>query len=347
MHVTTWMVGAAARVAFAALLALSSLSTTALADQESDSGQRGLGPNVFVFDPSMPTSQIQATVDTVLAQQVDNEFGTQRYVFLFKPGVYGSASAPLNIQVGYYTSLLGLGVSPDDVTINGTVNVYNRCLAPKNCTALVNFWRSVENLAVKVPNGKTEFWATSQAAPLRRAHISGNLFLFDYQSQPGYSSGGFIADSLSDHGVVINGSQQQFLTRNSEIGLWTNGVWNQVFAGVKGAPPQSFSTTLATSPLTREKPFLRIDSEGQYNVFVPAVQQNSAGTTWANAPTSGSAISIDQFFIAQPTDSAAIINRALARGKNLLLSPGVYHLENTLRITRPNTVVLGLGYPTL
>ena len=269
MHVTTWMVGAAARVAFAAVLALSSLSTTALADQESDSGQRGLGPNVFVFDPSMPTSQIQATVDTVLAQQVDNEFGTQRYAFLFKPGVYGSASAPLNIQVGYYTSVLGLGVSPNDVTINGTVNVYNRCLAPKNCIALVNFWRSVENLWVQVPKGKTEFWATSQAAPLRRVHVSGNLFLFDYQSGPGYSSGGFIADSLSDHGVIINGSQQQFMTRNSEIGLWTNGVWNQVFAGVKGAPPQSFSTTpynpppyttLATSPVTREKPFLRIDS---------------------------------------------------------------------------------------
>ena len=357
MHVMMWMIRAAARLVLAALLALSGLTATALADEPSgpDSGQRGLGPNVFVFDTSMSTSQIQATVDTVLAQQVDNEFGTQRYAFLFKPGIYGSPTAPLHIQVGYYTSVLGLGVSPDDVTINGTVNVYNRCVPPGHCTALVNFWRSVENLSVKVA-GKTEFWATSQAAPLRRVHISGNLFLFDYQSQPGYSSGGFIADSLSDHGVVINGSQQQFLTRNSEIGLWTNGVWNQVFVGVKGAPPQSFSTTpynpppyttLATSPLTREKPFLRIDSEGQYNVFVPAVQQNSVGRTWATGPTPGSAISLDRFFIAQPTDSAATINRALARGKHLLLSPGVYHLENTLRITHPNTVVLGLGYPTL
>ena len=357
MPVMMWMIPAAARLVLAALLALSGLTTTALADEPSgqDSGQRGLGPNVFVFDPTMSTSQIQATVDTVLAQQVDNEFGTQRYAFLFKPGIYGSPTAPLHIQVGYYTSVLGLGVSPDDVTINGTINVYNRCVPPGHCTALVNFWRSVENLSVKV-TGKTEFWATSQAAPLRRVHISGNLFLFDYQSQPGYSSGGFIADSLSDHGVVINGSQQQFLTRNSEIGLWTNGVWNQVFAGVKGAPPQSFSTTpynpppyttLTTSPLTREKPFLRIDSEGEYNVFVPAVQHNSVGRTWANGPTPGSAISLDRFFIAQPTDSAATINRALARGKHLLLSPGVYHLENTLRITHPNTVVLGLGYPTL
>jgi hypothetical protein len=353
--VTTWMIRAAARVVLAAILAMNGLTTPVLADDPPDSGQPRFGPNVFIFDPTMSTSQIQATVDTVLAQQVNNEFGTQRYAFLFKPGTYGSPTAPLSIQLGYYTSVAGLGASPNDVTINGTINVYNRCLGPGNCTALVNFWRSVDNLSVKVA-GKTEFWATSQAAPLRRVHVSGNLFLFDYQSGPGYSSGGFIADSLSDNGVVINGSQQQFLTRNSEIGTWTNGVWNQVFSGVKGAPPQSFSTTpynpppyttLATSPVTREKPFLRIDSEGHYDVFVPSVQQNSLGTTWASGPTLGSSIAINRFFVAQPTDSAATINRELARGKHLILSPGVYHLDRTIKITHPDTVVLGLGYPTL
>ena len=45
-----------------------------------------LGPNVTVFDPSMPTSEIQATVDALYAQQVDNEMGSQRYALLFKPG---------------------------------------------------------------------------------------------------------------------------------------------------------------------------------------------------------------------------------------------------------------------
>ena len=43
------------------------------------SGQPDFGPNVIVFDPSMPTSQIQARVDAIAAQQVDNEMGTQRY----------------------------------------------------------------------------------------------------------------------------------------------------------------------------------------------------------------------------------------------------------------------------
>src|SRR5262249_24749606 len=96
------------------------------------------GPNVKIFDPSMSTAQIQSVVDSVYAQQVDNEFGTGRYAFLFKPRTYG-ATAPLVFGVGYYTQVAGLGASPTDVTLNGEVNVHNRCLGPGNCVALVNF----------------------------------------------------------------------------------------------------------------------------------------------------------------------------------------------------------------
>src|SRR3954469_2629265 len=100
-----------------------------------------LGPNVKVFDPSMPVSQIQATADAIAAQQVPNQFGTQRYALLFKPGTYGSSDHPLNFQVGYYTSVAGLGRSPGDVVINGSVYVRNQCDAG-GCVALNNFWRS-------------------------------------------------------------------------------------------------------------------------------------------------------------------------------------------------------------
>lgn len=41
------------------------------------------------------------------------------------------------------------------------------------------------------------------------------------------------------------------------------------------------------------------------------------------------------------------MNDALAAGKNLLVTPGVYHLDQTLKVTRPDTVVLGLGLATL
>ena len=323
--------------------------------------QPDIGPNVVVFDPSMSTSQIQTTVDAIATQQVDNEMGSQRYALLFKPGTYGTAANPLIVQVGYYTDVAGLGASPTDVVINGHVDVYNRCLTPDNCIALNNFWRSVSNLTINVAGlagcrASGDFWAVSQAAPMRRVNITGgNLTLMDYcTAGPQYASGGFIADSKT--GFIINGSQQQFLVRDSNIGGWSNGVWNQVFSGVVGAPPQSFSntpynpppyTTLAASPVTRENPFLHVDSSGQYNVFAPALRRNSSDTTWGSGPAAGSSIPINQFFVAKPTDDANAINNALARGQNLIFTPGIYHLDRSIDVKRADTVVLGLGFPTL
>jgi hypothetical protein len=343
------------------LSAVSVLSVGAAAAAPPVSSPPDFGPNVLIFDPSMPTSQIQAAVDAVASQQVDNEMGTQRYALLFKPGTYGSAANPLVFQVGYYTEVAGLGASPSDVTINGHVDVYNRCLTPDNCIALVNFWRSLSNLTINVMGlsgcrSSGDFWAVSQAAPMRRVNITGgNLTLMDYcTAGPQYASGGFIADSQT--GFIINGSQQQFLVRNSSIGGWSNGVWNQVFAGVVGAPPQSFSTTpynpppyttLDTSPVTKERPFLYVDSSGHYNVFVPALRHDSVGTTWANGPAAGLSIPIDQFFIAKPTDDVQAINNALSRGKNLIFTPGIYNVDKTIKVKRADTIVLGLGMATL
>jgi hypothetical protein len=177
---------------------------------------------------------------------------------------------------------------------------------------------------------------------------------------PNFSSGGFIADSLFSGSTVLNGSQQQFIVRNTDLDGWTNGVRNQVFMGDTGkVPPQSFGsvaqeaggpppfTTLATSPVTREAPFLTVDANGTFSVFVPDLGHNTSGPTWTSAPTTGSSIAIDKFFIARPTDSAASIDRALARGKDLIFTPGVYHIDRTIRVRRPDTVVLGLGFPTL
>ncbi len=319
-----------------------------------------LGPNVYIFTPSTPLSQIQATVDTIATQQVPNQFGTQRYALLFEPGTYGSSATPLNFQVGYYTTVAGLGLSPSDVVINGSVDVYNQCFSG-SCIALDNFWRSLSNLTINVTNPTFgcytgEFWAVSQAAPMRRVLVNGPATLMDYCTGPSFASGGFIADSQFENGSIVSGSQQQWITRNSLIDGWSNGVWNQVFSGVIGAPAQCFPvqsscggpyTTLAASPVTREAPYLYQDSNGNYNVFVPAVQFNSVGTTWANGPTPGSSIPISKFFIAQPTNSAAQINTALFAGKNLIFTPGVYNLNQTLLVTRPDTIVLGIGFPTL
>ena len=322
-----------------------------------------LGANVLVFDPSMSTADIQAKVDAIAAQQIPNQFGPERYALLFKPGTYGSSDHPLNFQVGYYTQVAGLGRSPGDVVINGSVYVRNQCDSG-GCVALNNFWRSLSNLRINVTTPgfgcyTGEFWAVSQAAPMRRVDVNGNTTLMDYCTGPSFASGGFIADSrFNSSPNIVNGSQQQWVTRNSSIHAWSNGVWNQVFSGVEGAPAQQFPadpgppqvgpyTTLATSTVTREAPYLYIDDAGNYNVFVPSAQRNTSGTTWADGATPGTSIPISKFFVAKPTDSAATINNALHRGKNLLLTPGIYHLDEPIDVTRPDTVVLGLGFPTL
>ena len=336
-------------------------TVTAVTVPPASSNPPNFGSNVYVFTPSTPQSTIQATVDAVATTQVSNQFGTQRYAFLFEPGTYGSAANPLIFQVGYYTTVAGLGLSPSDVTINGAINVSNQCDSTGSCTALVNFWRSLSNLTINVVTAAActstaEFWAVSQASPIRRVQINGNLFLFDYCSNPAFASGGFIADSQFTGGAIINGGQQQWITRNSNVDTWTNGVWNQVFSGVVGAPAQCFPevapcsgpyTTLATSPVTREEPYLYLDTEGNYNVFLPAVQRNTSGASWATSPTPGSSVPINRFFVAQPTDSAAKINLQLLLGKNLIFTPGIYNLNQAIIVPYPDTVVLGLGMPTL
>jgi hypothetical protein len=320
------------------------------------------GPNVTIFDPSMPVSEIQATLDAIHAQQVDAEMGTNRYALLFKPGVYGSASEPLQMKVGYYTEVAGLGASPTDVMINGKIEVYNRCLdngGTSNCLALVNFWRTLSNLSLSINalgqdgcRASANFWAVSQAVSMRRLNISGgNHSLMDYcTAGPQYASGGFIADSNLP--FVINGSQQQWLIRNSEIGGWSNAVWNQVFAGVEGAPsdasfPTPPYTTLDTTPVSREKPYLFVDAQGDYNVRVPSAQTNTSGTTWADGMTAGRTIPVSDFFVAKPSDSVQTINNQLARGRNLLFTPGIYDVGDSISVKRADTVVLGLGHPTL
>ena len=285
----------------------------------------------------MPVSEIQATVDAIYAQQVDAEMGTNRYALLFKPGVYGTATEPLQMKVGYYTEVAGLGASPTDVTINGKIEVYNRCLengGTSNCVALVNFWRTLSNLTLNINSlgqdgcrASANFWAVSQAVSMRRLNIGGaNLSLMDYcTAGPQYASGGFIADSNLP--FVINGSQQQWLIRNSRIGGWSNAVWNQVFAGVEGAPseasfPNPPYTTLETTPVSREKPYLFIDDRGKYSVRVPSAQTDTRGISWADGMTAGHTIPLSQFFIATPSDSVKTINREACPRQEPAVHPG-------------------------
>ena len=312
------------------------------------------GSYVCVFTPSMSQAGIEAEVNAIYAQQVDNEMGTARYALLFEPGTYGSQNNPLDIPVGYYTEVDGLGQDPSGVVINGGVTATGK----NGSGALDTFWRSVSNLTIHVvPTADgchtgNEMWAVSQAAPMRRVDVKDFTTFMPYCESPNFASGGFVADSRLEGGA-LNGSQQQFYVRNSDLGAgWSNYVWNQVFSGDIASPAQDFGngaayTTLAQTPVSKEKPYLYLDGSGAWNVFVPSAQTNSVGPTWANGHTGGTSIPLSQFFIAAPSDSVSTINAALARGLNLLLTPGVYNVDSPIKVKRADTVVQGLGMTTL
>jgi hypothetical protein len=282
-------------------------------------------------------------MNAVFSQQQYNQFGTPRYTYLFKPGQY----ANLDVALGFYTQVLGLGEMPDDVTITG--NLHSDGILP-NDNATENFWRAAENLAVIPTNNNRIILAVSQGTDLRRLHVHGNIYLADL-TDGNWSSGGFLADSEVD-ATLYSISQQQWLSRNDVWGDWNGEVWNMVFVGVSNPPagtwPTDVYTTITNTPLIREKPYLTIDSNGNYSVMVPALQTNSLGTTWAAGPTPGVSMPITRFYVAHAdTDNATSINAALNSGLNLILTPGVYQLTDSLRATRPDTIILGLGYATL
>ena len=275
----------------------------------------------------------------MLFRSQNNQFGPARNAFLFAPGNY-----KLDIPIGYYTQVLGLGASPDNVHITG--NVHSDATLPRN-NATCTFWKSAEGFSA-TPTGGTMKWAVSQAVPFRRMHIRGDIVL---HQDGGWASGGWMSDDLID-GNVGAGPQQQWISRNTEWGSWTGANWNMVFVGVVSPPagewPKPPYTKIARVPIVREKPFLQVDAKGNYSVRVPSLRTNSSGVSWRAGSTPGRDIPISLFYIARPdVDTAATINAQLANGKSLLLTPGIYNLSDTIKVTRANTVVLGLGFATL
>jgi len=337
------------------------------------------GTNVCVFNDTMSQATIQSDLNAIATQQVPvaSQFDSQRYAIFFQPGTYGSASIPLVFQVGYYTEVAGLGAMPQDTIINGAIDVFNNlCTAgTTDCNSDDNFWRSLSNLTLNVdlpssppayapPNldpygpycaNSAEMWSASQASPIRRAIINGSVVFQDYCASNNYASGGFIADSSISGDLNFYGNQQ-YMVRNAAIGGANgcpNGLWNMVYSGVQGAPAAVFTgqcqqnTVLATSPVTEEEPFLYTDSQDNFNVFVPAVQDNSSGPSWASGSEAGTSVPLSAFFVASPSTPTLAINVALALGRNLILTPGVYDLDQPIVVSRPGTVVLGLGLATL
>lgn len=338
------------------------------------------GSNVFVFDPRMDMQQIQSLIDSIYQkhQPRTSEFGDHRFAFLFKQGRY-----KLDLKVAYYMNYAGLGELPGDVVVEGII--YSK--GTENGNVTTNFWRSIENLTIESPKGLLNIWGVSQAAPMRRMHVKGDIQLHDN----GWASGGFIADSRID-GTVLAGSQQQWFTRNTDLTKWDGGSWNIFFMGTTHTPkdewPEKPYTSLPEVPLIREKPFIMRGSTG-YVLRKPALKFDSKGTDWTieeappimiidkttkfdsqttdtlktnsvqsdskstDAPDANSEPAymdypLAAFLIVKPgDDKPSVINAALSKGQHVLFTPGIYEMNESLKVTQPGTIIMGVGMATL
>src|SRR5215472_9503116 len=85
--------------------------------QKKPAAKPDFGPNVLIFDPALPQADMQQEIDKIYAIERRNEFGPERYAILFLPGEYH-----LDVPMGFYTQILGLGATPDAVHIVGNVH---------------------------------------------------------------------------------------------------------------------------------------------------------------------------------------------------------------------------------
>ena len=323
------------------------------------------GEYMHFFSPDDADGYVNYEIEDVFGQQREIEFEPSRHAIYFKPGSYANLNT---IRVGYYTHIGGLGKVPTDVELSNIETPARTTVGNGGRDNTVTFWRSAENITVlgsksTMYNGNNFVWGVSQAAPLRRAYSKAPNISYQWWWD-GTASGGFTADTKIDGGIVYMG-QQQWYTRNSTLTTTPNTAtagWNTFYQGTAGVPATnwasktppadgwSYVTNIEDTPIIREKPFLYLDEENDaYKVFVPALREDAVGVSWSETDM-GEGTSLDvanDFYIAKEGDSSAVINAALEEGKHLFFTPGIYELDDPIRIKNPNTVVLGTGYATL
>ena len=323
------------------------------------------GPNLYIYHPEDNMEAISKEVNDIFAAMQKGEFSKNRYAFFFTPGDYTKAGV---LNIPYYVHIGGLGKTPYEVKFS---NVHTPSPShPNGNGALSSFWRSGENFSVIGPQSdepmETFMWGVSQAAPIRRIYSQRNTF---YSWMNGSCSGGFSADCYFEGGMGAN-SQQQWYTRNSYIekgrGSFGVGGWNNTYQGVEFGPDvnladhsdnwdRSGSTSwgnvsrVETTPIIREKPFLFYDN-GSYKVFKPELRDaDSKGVSYSRDNMGKGTVYdlLKDFYVVKPGTSAPEMNKQLAAGKHLFITPGMYELSEPLLVKKANTIILGTGLATL
>lgn len=316
------------------------------------------GKNVYFF--SEGDTNIQSQINDVFKTQGgkipenNGQFSLYNYALLFMPGNYKN----IDIPVGYYTHVAGLGRQISDVVIDGGGPNVDNSSEDFNVGSLNNFWRSCENMKIVNPgrNG-VMIWSVSQAASLRSMDIEGDLMLFAVEEgKGGFASGGYISNTKAKK--TTSGSQQQFICRNCEFDSFEAPLWNQVLVGCILQIPAaecclkegSGRTLLSVpkTPLVAEKPFLvATDPKMKYTMSIikPVRAQDSSGQSEAQLMNLALEVPESGYFIAKPGTTSAIINTNLKQKKDIVFCPGIYSLDDTLHLS--GQLLFGLGLPRI
>lgn len=342
------------------------------------------GADTYIFDDTDNMAEVNDLIYNKYKNETEKgQFGSGRYAFMFKSS---STPYDVTVDIGFYTQVAGLGLTPDDTNVKQIQSKAEWMKGRKydgtiNYNALCNFWRAIENLST---NATDTIWAVSQATSMRRMNFKGgvkkwkgndteisfNDFATLYLHQDGgYASGGFLADSKIAS-QVSSGSQQQWLSRNVKSGNedpelikynyrgYTPAVWNNVLAGCvidngnsyqESNWPRGTTTVMSDTEPIAEKPFLYYDEgAGKYYVVRPKMRKSTRGVSWDDSEMSDyDFIPMEDCFIAKPADSAATINAAMQTKQALILTPGIYEVDEPIVINRDSQTVLGLGYATI
>ncbi|GMH88848.1 hypothetical protein TrST_g3650 [Triparma strigata] len=106
-------------------------------------------------------------------------------------------------------------------------------------------------------------------------------------------------------------------------------------SGSEGNPSISVESEV---PLIAEKPFITyVEDGGKFNLVVPGVESGTSGV--AKPMKNATVVPFESFHVTDPSDTAAVINAKLVEGLHIVVTPGVYELEDSLEIKQENQVV--------
>lgn len=317
------------------------------------------GDNVYFYDrkyekAETSRNEINSHFATTGLNGENGEWTTKRQAYYFKANIDGqtydlggsgsASSAEANsIELGFYSHIGGLGKLPTDVKLG---SVFTRPHLSGGANATCTFWRSMENVAVM----RDFAWTVSQSTSVRRMQIENtSKYISDVGSNNFWGSGGFIADTRYTSTRPNWGGQQQWYTRNTSFPSGSGamgGSYNMVWQGCVNAPQANDANSpISDTPIIREKPFLFIDKDGEYKVFVPAWQKDKVGVSWSSTDMGQGKIQdlLTDWYVAKEGDTDIEINNALKAGKNIFFTPGHYALNAPIQVNRKDAILLGAG----